>query len=798
MSAPEPMAFQSLAIGKIADAIVGLTHLEPSKERLIVFRAPTGSGKTLMAAYSLSQAFSRPGSREFIVLWLSPGKGDLHKQSAKSLHRLLADSPLTVRLLDSQDDIVRFQDPKPGTVFVVNWEKLRTEKDGEWANKMLAQGENATLFQLLTNASTKGLDMVAVIDESHTNLSGPQTDKLMSAISELRPFVQLELSATPTKVPDLDLINEGFHHYVRVTFDDVEKAGLVRKSVLLNDRFAETQSLYPESAAQEQVLWAAWEKVAHLTAAYQAEGSPVKPLLLIQLPDGEKSWAPRAIVEDFLVQRGLGEGKTFAVWLSGDHSEDLDKIAQNDSPYRALIFKQAIATGWDCPRAQVLVQFRDPASETFQIQTLGRILRSPEQRHYENEELNVAYVFSNLEQLTVKVTSDEPDYLVKDLTLTRGGAYPSGGLQLSSVFQPRKREFHYPMIDNLEPALFERLNAVVPDILPEVPYTFTPVDIAINASVSTRDLDIGVAIGKPDQSVEGHLDDRYVQFIYDQILTTQIGQYRSREQSRSRIKTTISKWFKKNYPDWQADEIQHLVLRNQDTFILAINGACLNSMNFEASQALAIARAKRRTTNKWEAPLTELVASEKSMQAGTGFLYAPGLVDLSSSNPEKLFERWISAQCEAGKVVWWWKNGVGDERYLGLRYEWSTGPTKPKSDKDSSADEYITYPDYILQCDDLTAWVIEIKSIDDPEGGLGGKTQAKARGLAAWQKLMEESRLKSSSLVDLGKVCAGVVVPEELPTGQVLSRIGSPTAWTAPTKENLAKGEGWTPLVLGL
>jgi hypothetical protein len=192
------------------------------------------------------------------------------------------------------------------------------------------------------------------------------------------------------------------------------------------------------------------------------------------------------------------------------------------------------------------------------------------------------------------------------------------------------------------------------------------------------------------------------------------------------------------------------------------------------------------------------MASEKSTQAGPGFLYTPGLVDVSRSNPEKLFERWVSSQCDTGKVVWWWKNGVGDERYLGVRYEWSKSQPKSQADKDTAEDEYITYPDYILQCDDLTTWVIEIKSVGDPEGGLGDKTHAKARGLAMWQKLMEKHRNDSSSLVELGKVRAGVVVPEELPTGQVLLRIGSPTDWTDPTKENLAQGAGWTPFVLGL
>ena len=52
-------------------------------------------------------------------------------------------------------------------------------------------------------------------------------------------------------------------------------------------------------------------------------------------------------------------------------------VIQNDSPIEVLIFKQAIATGWDCPRASILVMLRDIKSVTFEIQTVGRILRMP-------------------------------------------------------------------------------------------------------------------------------------------------------------------------------------------------------------------------------------------------------------------------------------------------------------------------------------------------------------------------------------------------------------------------------------
>src|SRR5690606_20457800 len=71
-----------------------------------------------------------------------------------------------------------------------------------------------------------------------------------------------------------------------------------------------------------------------------------------------------------------------------------------------LIFKQAIALGWDCPRAQILLMFREIKSVTFEIQTVGRILRTPEARHYENIALDRAYVYTNLDKIAIRDDKD--------------------------------------------------------------------------------------------------------------------------------------------------------------------------------------------------------------------------------------------------------------------------------------------------------------------------------------------------------------------------------------------------------
>ena len=113
------------------------------------------------------------------------------------------------------------------------------------------------------------------------------------------------------------------------------------------------------------------------------------------------------------------ENKKLAVWLSEDKTKDvLDGIEAFDSSVDILIFKQAIATGWDCPRASILLMFREIRSITFEIQTVGRILRMPEQRHYVENMLNIAYVYTDLERAMIGI-HDMAKNLIKDRFSTR-------------------------------------------------------------------------------------------------------------------------------------------------------------------------------------------------------------------------------------------------------------------------------------------------------------------------------------------------------------------------------------------
>lgn len=102
-----------------------------------------------------------------------------------------------------------------------------------------------------------------------------------------------------------------------------------------------------------------------------------------------------------------------AVWLSNEKA-NLEGLEEADNLTEVLLFKQAIALGWDCPRAAVLLIFRKLQSNEFTIQTVGRILRMPEQKFYNNELLNVGYVYTDISKEHITIVSEDLDYLNKD------------------------------------------------------------------------------------------------------------------------------------------------------------------------------------------------------------------------------------------------------------------------------------------------------------------------------------------------------------------------------------------------
>lgn len=84
-----------------------------------------------------------------------------------------------------------------------------------------------------------------------------------------------------------------------------------------------------------------------------------------------------------------------AKWMSDTKEKiNLDGITDLSANPVFLLMKQAIATGWDCPRAKILVKLRENMSEDFEIQTIGRLRRMPEAKHYDVDVLDFCYLYT--------------------------------------------------------------------------------------------------------------------------------------------------------------------------------------------------------------------------------------------------------------------------------------------------------------------------------------------------------------------------------------------------------------------
>jgi type III restriction enzyme len=367
----------------------------------LVFKSPTASGKTIMMAEFLKRLVNdREVKQSLGFIWTAPRQ--LHKQSKEKLEKYFEQS----RALECKffEDL---SDRKIGEneILFFNWESINKE------NKNTIVKENEQEFYLskvLELTRGEGRKIILIVDESHY-AAGARDEKGEQAANRLRDAINanltIEVSATPILKGDDD---------VNVQIEEVKAQGMIKKAVLLNDgcrNIKKGNKIKSElsAASDELVIDKAIKKKEELLKAYQKEKISINPLILIQLPDKIGSLEDRAkerviniLKSKYNISTERGSNK-LAIWLSGEHinKEDVEK---QDSEVEVLIFKQAIALGWDCPRAQILVLFREWHSPIFSIQTVGRIMRmpDPDKGYYENDVLNYGYVFTNIENVEIK------------------------------------------------------------------------------------------------------------------------------------------------------------------------------------------------------------------------------------------------------------------------------------------------------------------------------------------------------------------------------------------------------------
>lgn len=411
---------------------------EDGEKNAFSLTATTGAGKTVMAAAVFEALFFGSDDYDFepdpgaVVIWFSDDPA-LNEQSRWRLQE--AADKLTTSDLVAVENTFSREVFEPGKVYFLNTQKLSKNSmlvrgaaptdqgvltiDG---TPLMPDGRSHTIWDTIRNTvEDPDLTLYLVLDEAHRGMRdavrGTQTivTRLINGqgavpgipivwgvsatVQRFNDAVQTmqDRTALPNVVVDSKLVQESGLLKDTITLDVPEDTGEFTTVLLRRG----TEKLKDSSEA-----WAAY-------ADEQGDAAKVKPLMVLQVPNSPNkddvgtwlrtifdTWTdlpPDSVYNVFGEHQEENFGGFVVPYIEPQRVQDADHV-------RVLLAKDAISTGWDCPRAEVMVSFRAASDQTHITQLLGRMVRTPLARRIPgNERLNaVDCLLPKFNQDTVK------------------------------------------------------------------------------------------------------------------------------------------------------------------------------------------------------------------------------------------------------------------------------------------------------------------------------------------------------------------------------------------------------------
>lgn len=660
--------FQSACVEYLIDKTV-----EDNSKQIITVKAPTGAGKTVILIRYVDE-FLKNTCDKMAFIWLCPGKGNLEEQSKDRMEEMaphLDARNLMYSMLTGFDS---------GSITFINWE-LVTKK----GNTALKDSERANLFEKIAEAHKEGVRFVVIIDEEHLN----NTKKADDVINAFAAKNIIRVSATANKVPHQE--------YYEISEDDVIGAGLITRAIYVNEGVDEKKQIQND---YDYLLDLADAKRKEIQNAYNNMNVNIRPLVLIQFPMGQPETI-KAVEEKLETMGYTYDNGMVNIWMSDDKlvSDDLTNL---DGSPAFLLMKQAISTGWDCPRAKILVKLREGGSEDFQIQTIGRIRRMPERKHYGLNILDYCYIYTLDTQYKIGLLSSlDKAYQVrrlflrdeaKDFSLTkemRDLDFDGLGERetLEKVYEYFKAAYHLGSDkqankEYLETAGYNFSHEIDSKILQGV---FTTVD-----SLADKNKDNKITI---KTVVNTHSHGIYLLHSVDEIKKV------TGMQSQ-KVKNILRRMFCKG----KKTKYKLIALENSDFYAFVINNATKLKMDFKAvtSQMGGVQLSFRLHPKLSQFAIPEMeiykyseVKALQMMRLNAYREYTNEFItEKTRSLPERMFERYCNAN---DTVEWFYKNGDTGQQYFSIVYT------------DALMKQWLFYPDYIVKKKNGDTWIIETK-----------------------------------------------------------------------------------------
>jgi len=375
-----------------------------------VFKSPTGSGKTIMMAeFLLSINDNYQFDEDKCYIWISFGDDTSYKQSMKKISDYFGEE-FNSKFKD-KSDLTEGSLGKNDMLFI-NWSSLKaSNKDGRVLRAETEKtSDNKGIFDDFIINTKRERDIILIVDEAHTETDTALADEIIELIN---PRLIMKVTATPKELPSITDIRRQNAGFVEVYEEDVIESGLIKERLMIQTQedIEKLQGEKEELSIDQLLLYLGINKRKELKKIFDDNNIKVNPLVMIQLPNDYKEDDEVAIsYKDMILQELKNNGvkdDEIAIWLSGEKDTDkLENITNNNDEVNYLIFKVAPATGWDCPRASILIMYREIQSPTFRTQILGRIKRMPFGEHFKDlPELNRGYIFTNYDKNSIKIAA---------------------------------------------------------------------------------------------------------------------------------------------------------------------------------------------------------------------------------------------------------------------------------------------------------------------------------------------------------------------------------------------------------
>jgi len=641
---------------------------------------------------------SRIDSKKFAFIWIAVNK--LHDQSRNSLKKYYDQFGVGIKC--SYFDDLDERKISENEILFLNWASINKK-----GNIYVRENErDNNLSSIVARTKDEGREIILIIDESHRNA---ETDKSKELIEDINPKVTIEVSATPQL--------KGIFHGVEVDLNNVKDEGMIKKEIIINPGFEDYKldKKLKDKTADEIVVEAGLKKRLELVKKYKEEGSNINPLMLIQIPDSRQGLIDK---KDSIIQLLEKYGITtkngkLAIYLSEkDNKINLENIEKNENEVEVMIFKQAIAVGWDCPRASILVLFREWKSMVFSIQTIGRIMRMPEWHHYKNSELNTGYVFTSLSDIGIA-----EDIAKEYITVFEGERITNyKDIDLASFHSKRFRE-ETRLSSDFVPVFFQASDEL--KLKTKISLKHSIVDTKIIASGKIKDIDKEIKSIEKKGTLDIPKNEVELQNAFDTFTRENLAPFAPELRSIKRINDSIYRFFDKNFKmgvdDWA--KIQAIVLadENRQVFIDVINKAK------ELYQEV-VGKGKHEIVQNdepWNVPkiinynlnYTKKNYKKSAIQPYYSKNKGSGSLSEEDSEVEVGFINYLE---KTPKIKWWFKNGTKDGSFFAVPYV-ENNQEKP------------FYVDFIVMLNDGKIGLFDTK------GGIYAKTaKERAEGLAEY------------------------------------------------------------------